>query len=150
MVNTYQHYVCFLKSSSYRLAIKRKNIHKILTKFVENQIENEGDLHLVQQRALSKHFMKIGCNSKNPPIIGFQTNFTCIFLTFRLNSFLSIYSETPCSKLQFLNVLFLGHLVRILVNMNNYYLFQELQELRVKFVVKNEVIHCHIDTKQGF
>ena len=37
-----------------------------------------------------------------------------------------------------------------LFNVNNYYLFQELQELRVKFVVKNEVIHCHIDTKQGF
>ena len=40
------------------------------TKIVENQIENEGDLHLAQQRALSKHFLKT--DSTNPPISEFQ------------------------------------------------------------------------------
>ena len=45
----------------------KEKVAILSTKIVENQIENKGDLQLVQNRALSKHFIDTGFVIPNTP-----------------------------------------------------------------------------------
>ena len=45
----------------------KEKVAILSTKIVENQIENKGDLQLVQYRALSKHFINTGFVIPNTP-----------------------------------------------------------------------------------